>query len=222
MSHLYQRLRELRGLNYGDYAYVEAFPDGGSRFFPETNVVRRNQIFEIWIRPVVPANAHAALRLAICELQNLIERGLTPEQFAATRDYLMKNVYLMTSTENEQNGYAIDSRWYGIGEFTQYMRDKLAKLTVDDVNRAIRKHLSAKDFSVVIVTQDANGLKDKLVSDAFSPLTYDAPKPNDVVEEDKRVGAIKLNIKAENVRIIPVDEVFAREPGAELSAAKPN
>src|SRR5262249_6481545 len=26
MSHLYQRLRELRGLNYGDYAYVEAFP----------------------------------------------------------------------------------------------------------------------------------------------------------------------------------------------------
>src|SRR5207247_93305 len=28
MSHLYQRIREIRGMNYGDYAYVEAFRGG--------------------------------------------------------------------------------------------------------------------------------------------------------------------------------------------------
>ncbi len=27
-SHLYQRIREVRGMNYGDYAYIEAFPGG--------------------------------------------------------------------------------------------------------------------------------------------------------------------------------------------------
>ncbi len=221
-SHLFQRIREVRGMNYGDYAYVEAFPNGMFQFFPESNIVRRNQIFEIWIRPVVPANAHAALRLGIHELRKMIDQGLTREQFAATRDYLMKNVYLMTSTEDEQNGYALDSKWYRIGEFTQYMRDKLAKLTVEDVNRAIRKHLSATNLSVVMITQDASGLKEKLVSDAFSPLTYDAPKPADVVEEDKMIGAMKLNIKAEQVRITPVDEVFAREPASEVSAQKVN
>ena len=35
MSHLYQRIRELRGMNYGDYAYIEAFPGGMYQFFPD-------------------------------------------------------------------------------------------------------------------------------------------------------------------------------------------
>ncbi len=34
MSHLFQRIRETRGMNYGDYAYIEAFPGGMYRFFP--------------------------------------------------------------------------------------------------------------------------------------------------------------------------------------------
>ena len=209
-------------MNYGDYAYVEAFPRAGNSFFPHPNVARKKQIFEIWIRPVVPANAHAALRIGIYELQKMIDQGLTQEQFLGIREYLMKNVYLMTSTEDQQNGYALDSKFYGIGEFTKYMRDRLSKLTVDDVNRVIRKHLSAKNLSVVMIAQDATGLRDKLVSDAPSPLTYDAPKPPDVLEEDKIIGTIKLNIKPENVRITPVDAVFARDLGSELSAQKVN
>ncbi|HKD42907.1 MAG TPA: pitrilysin family protein [Myxococcaceae bacterium] len=217
-SHLFQRIREVRGLNYGDYAYIEAFPRAGAQFFPSPNVARRKQIFEIWIRPVVPANAHASLRIAVYELQKLIDKGLTQEQFAQTRDYLMKNVYLITSTEDQQNGYTLDSKFYGIGEFTQYMRDKLSKLSVEDVNRVIRKYLSAKSLSVVMVAPDAVALKDKLVSDAPSPLTYDAPKPPEVLEEDKVISAIKLNIKPANVRITPVDEVFARDAASELSA----
>jgi len=219
-AHLYQRLREVRGLNYGDYAYIEAFPYGGSRSFPPANVARHRQIFEVWIRPVVPTNAHAALRLGIYELQKLIDGGLTEEQFNTTRDYLMKNVYLMTAKEDQQNGYALDSKFYGIGEFTDYMRDKLLKLTAQEVNRVIRKHLSAKNLSVVIVTKDAAGLRDKLLSDAPSPLTYDAPKPKDVLDEDKVVTAVKLNIKPENLRITPVDEVFAQDSVAELAAHK--
>ena len=51
---------------------------------------------------------------------------------------------------------------------------------------------------------------------------YDAPKPPDVLEEDKIISTIKLNIKPENVRITPVDAVFARDLGSELSAQKVN
>ncbi|PYQ32340.1 MAG: insulinase family protein, partial [Acidobacteria bacterium] len=151
VSHLYQRIREVRGMNYGDYAYIEAFPRGMFQFFPDPNVGRRSQIFEVWIRPVVPVNAHMALRIAIHELDRLIREGMSKEDFERTRGYLMKNVYVMTATQNQQLGYALDSRWYGIGEFTGYMRDRLANLTLDDVNRAIRAHLSAKNLSVVIV-----------------------------------------------------------------------
>jgi zinc protease len=210
VSHLYQRIRETRGMNYGDYAYIEAFPRGMFQFFPEPNLARSAQIFEVWIRPVVPANAHMALRIAVYELEKLIREGLTKEDFERTREYLMKNVFVMTATQNQQIGYALDSKWYGIGEFTAMLRDRLKTLTVDDVNAAIRKHLSATDLSVVIVTKDAKDLKARLVSDEFSPVKYDADKPKDLLDEDKVIGALKLNLKPENVKITPVDEVFAK------------
>ena len=35
----------------------------------------------------------------------------------------MNNVYVMTARQDQQLGYALDSQWYGIGEFTAYMRD---------------------------------------------------------------------------------------------------
>src|SRR5262249_35994340 len=137
VSHLYQRIREIRGMNYGDYAYIEAFPRGMFQFFPDPNIARRAQIFEVWIRPVVPVNGHMALRIAIWELQKLVDQGLSQEDFERTRDYLMKNVYVMTATQNQQVGYALDSKWYGIGDFASTMREKLSKLTRDEVNSAI-------------------------------------------------------------------------------------
>jgi zinc protease len=208
ISHLYERIREIRGMNYGDYAYIEAFPRGMFQFVPDANIARRRQLFEVWIRPVVPENAHMALRIAVHELRNLIDSGLSAEDFEATRSYLMKNVYVMTATQDQQLGYALDSQWYGIGEFASTMRERLAKLTVDDVNRAVRKHLSGKDLSVVIIAKDAADLRQRLATDAPSTIKYDAPKPPELLEEDKVIGVLKLQPTA--VTLTPVDEVFAR------------
>lgn len=83
-------------MNYGDYAYVEAFPRAMFQFFSDPNIGRKNQLFEVWIRPVAPENAQLALRIALFELGRMIDKGLTKEQFQETRDYLMKNVFLMT------------------------------------------------------------------------------------------------------------------------------
>ena len=37
-SHLFQRIREVRGMNYGDYAYIEYFPRGMFQFRPDPNL----------------------------------------------------------------------------------------------------------------------------------------------------------------------------------------
>ncbi len=208
-SHLYQRIREVRGLNYGDYAYIEFFTHPGFLTFPSPNIGRRSQTFEIWIRPVVPVNAQMAMRIALYEVQKLIDGGMSKEDFENTRDYLMKNVYLMTATQNQRLGYALDSWWFGIPELTQHMRAQYSKLTRDDVNGAIRKYFTAKDLAVVIVTKDAPALRDQLVADQFSQIKYDAPKP-ELAEEDKVIGAYKLNIAPEKIRIVPVEDVFAK------------
>ena len=209
VSHLWQRMRDLRGLNYGDYAYIEAFPRGMFQFFPDPNLGRKAQLFEVWIRPVVPENAHFALRIAIYELRKLVDRGLNKDEFETTRAYLMKNVFLMTATQDQQLGYALDAQWYATPEFTRMMRDTLERLTVDDVNKAIRKHLAPTDLSVVMITKDAAGLKEKLVADGFSPIKYDADKPEDVLAEDKVIGGLKLGIVSESVRITPAADAYA-------------
>ena len=210
-SHLAQRIRDARGLNYGDYAYIEAFPNAANRLVPAPNFVRRNQLFEIWLRPVAPENAAAALRIAVYELQQLIEHGLSEEQFRATRDYLAKNVETWSAGQDEQLGAAIDGHWYGIPDFPSYMREQLAKVTRGEVNSAIRTYLSAQHFFVAVVTSDVASLRRELTGGHIPAPKYDSPRAKAVLDEDARIEeAITLRIDPVDVRALPVSEAFAR------------
>ena len=115
-------------MNYGDYAYIEAFPRGMFRIFPDP----QHRPARAALRGLDPAGgagerAHGAPHRAPRAATSSIANGLSEEDFETTRDYLMKNVYVMTATQDQQLGYALDSEWYGIPEFTAYMRDKLRR-----------------------------------------------------------------------------------------------
>lgn len=207
-GNLYQRMREIRGLNYGDYSYLEYFPNGMFQFEPDPNYFRRSQIFQIWIRPVEPPTAHFALRLALFELERLVEKGLTESDFEATRDFLSLNVNLLMKTKSAELGYAIDSKAYGIPEYTSYIQAALKKLTHEDVQRAIKKHLRKDRLQIVAITDNAEDLKKQLLADAPSPMKYNSPKPGDILEEDKIVSTKKLGWKPAQVTVVPVESVF--------------
>jgi zinc protease len=207
-GNLYQRMREIRGLNYGDYSYIEYFPRGMYQFEPDPNLYRQSQIFQIWIRPVEPPTAHFALRLALHELERFVDNGITEEAFQATRDFLALNVNLLMKTKSAELGYAIDSKAYGIPEYTRYIQDALKKLTHADVQKAIRKHLRKDRLRIVAISDNAEDLKKQLLSDAPSPMKYNSPKPEAIVEEDKTVSTKKLGWKAEQIEIVPVERIF--------------
>ena len=207
-GYLYQRLREARGLNYGDYAYVEYFPGGMFQFTPDPNLARQQQIFQIWIRPVEPENGVFALRAALYEYDKLVRDGMSREAFEATREFLGKYANILTQTHNARLGYALDSRYYGIADYNTYLRDALAKLTVDDVNRALRQHLKTDRMRMVIVTKNAQVFRDAVVKNQPSPITYNSPKPNTLMDEDKVIQAYRINVKPEDVTIVPVERVF--------------
>ena len=59
---LMQDLRGKRGLNYGDYSYIEDFIQEGMSTFPVPNNPRRQQDFTVWVRPVPHDKAAFALR----------------------------------------------------------------------------------------------------------------------------------------------------------------
>jgi zinc protease len=207
-NRLYDRIREIRGLNYGDYAYIEYFPRGMFRFEPEPNLARHQQIFQIWIRPVEPQNAAFSLRLALYELDRLVKNGMSREDFERTRSFLAKYVNVLTKTKSDELGYAIDSAYYGIPSYNEYMKSALAKLTLEDVNRAIKKHLRVDNLQIVAVAKDAPGLLTQLTSGEATPVHYNSPKPQEILDEDKIVEKWPLYLRAQDVSIVPVDKVF--------------
>ena len=179
---------------------------------PPTGVGRRQQIFEVWIRPVPEGRAVFALRAALRELERLVAKGLTQEQFDAQRAFLKKYSYQFATTTSDRLGYAIDDRFYGIDDaHLARFRTMMGEITLDEVNAAIRKHLQVENLVIAMVTADADGMKQALVSNAVSPIDYgEIPKPEEILKEDKEIEQYPLKIRAEDVTIVPVDEMFAR------------
>jgi zinc protease len=211
-SHLFQVIREHRGLNYGDYSYIEAFPEGGHRTMPPVNVPRREQLFEIWIRTLPNDKAVFALRAALRELQSLVDHGLTEQQFELTRGFLKKYSLHFAETTSARLGYAVDDRFYGIdgeGHLARF-RKMMDELTLDDVNGAIKRHLQTANLKIAIVTGDAPGLSAALTGGAPTPIAYDNPKPPEIIAEDREIAAFPLGIAVDHVTIVPVAEAFER------------
>ncbi len=207
-SYLYGRLRELRGLNYGDYAYIEYFPRGMFQFDPDPNIARQSQIFQIWIRPVEPQNANFALRAALYEYDKLVKNGLDQQTFAETRDFLSKYVNILTQTKDAELGYALDSKFYGTPNFNEYMKTQLSKLTLADVNNAIKTHLASNKMRVVMITKDAETLRDAIVKNTPATIAYASPKPSEITDEDKIIFTYPIPVKAADVVITPIERVF--------------
>ena len=207
---LMNELRGLRGLNYGTYSYIENFIQHGGSTLMLPNVPRRQQYFSIWIRPVEHATNHFALRLALYELEKLIENGLTEEEFEATRDYMVNFSKLWTQTLSRRLGYMMDSEWYGTNYFIDKIEEQLMDLTVDDVNRAIREHLQADNIKIAAVTANAQEFKNALLENRPSPISYSGNVDDSVKEKDEIVKNYTLNINPDRIRIVPVSEMFEK------------
>ncbi|KIG19011.1 Protease, insulinase family/protease, insulinase family protein [Enhygromyxa salina] len=212
-SHLFQVIREARGLNYGDYSYIEAFPNGGQRQMPPTNVARRAQLFQVWIRTLPNEHAHFALRAAHRELELFVEHGLTQAQFELTRDFLRKYMLHFADTTSQRLGYAIDDQFYGLdGPDGQGHLDRFAaaldSMTLEQVNAAIREHIDPSNLAIVIVTGEAQQLREAIVADQPATISYPSTKPPEVLAQDELIGAHTLGISADRVTVIPVDEMF--------------
>ncbi|MDP2560445.1 pitrilysin family protein [Psychrobium sp. 1_MG-2023] len=208
-SYLYQEIRQKRGMNYGDYAYIEYFPRGMFQTKPDANLGRSSQIFQVWLRPLRSNNdAHFATRAALFELDKLIANGMTEKDFAATRNFLTNYAPQLVSSQDKQLGYALDSKFYNTDEFVGYVRKQLANLTLADVNRVIKENLQTEDIHYVFISGDAKDMKHRLVNETRSTLKYNSDKPADLLSDDKIIQDYKLAIPAKNVEVVPVDNVF--------------
>jgi len=212
LSLLFQKIREERGQNYGDYAYADHFIQGRDKF-PAQNCCRQQQYFSIWIRPLANSNRHFVLRQALRELKKLVEEGIPKDRFEITRTYLLNYTKLYAQTLEERLGWQIDSHYYGYQDFLAEVQKRLLTITHEDVNRAIKKYLNFENLYIAMITDDAKSLKEALVANAPSPITYANPNmPKEVLEEDRVIQIFPLDVKTEKVRIAPATDFF-QKPG---------
>jgi len=208
---LMNKMRGERGLNYGDYSYVESFTQDGGSHLALPNVPRRRQDFTIWIRPVAPANAIFALRQATRELERFVSKGLAREDFEATRAYLLNYSRLWTQSLSRRLGYQLDSEFYGTAFFIDRVQEELPKLTLETVNAAVKRHLNARNIKVAIVTDGAGEIRAALLSGRPTPITYQTPTTDeDLLKEDKEIESYPLPINKERVRIVQAQDLFER------------
>jgi zinc protease len=212
-SRLYQKIRQTRSMNYGDYSYIEWYSAGGQNQLPPYGVPRASNYWAIWIRPVQIASqlkeqyeeladinighAHFALRMAIREFDLMIKNGMSEEDFEATKTFLRSYTKLYAQSPAQQLGWLMDSKFYG-------RKDYLAELE-EQVNAAIRKHWQTENMFVTIVTDanEAQPLADSLINNTPSPMSYSnlvkSGLPADVLAEDDVVAVYPLNIKKVNI-----------------------
>jgi len=153
-----------------------------------------------------------AFRAALHELKKLIDNGLSQEDFELRKKFLHNYTVNYGTTLSRRLGYAIDDIFYGMpdGGFLELLRPELDKLTLEEVNAAIKKHLQCDNMWVVFITKDAEALKQAIVNNEPSPKTYPEETPQSVLDEDKLIEAYPLNVPEENVHIINISEVLEK------------
>jgi zinc protease len=174
---LYRALRGDRGLNYGDYAYVEAYRQAGWSATRETGTARRQNLFYTWLRPTSPENGPFALKAAVSMIEAFVADGLSPQEFATTRDYLRGRVALWADHPGRRLGWAVEAEALGLPDPVATLPGALDGLRLEDVNAAIQRHIRPDDLRIVVVTDDAQGFIDAVQGEAPTPITYGGEAP---------------------------------------------
>ena len=227
-SRLYQKIRQDRSMNYGDYSYIEWYNNGGSNMLPQPGFPRSSNYFAVWIRPVQTAkgligqykeldgikvgHAHFAIRMAIREMDQLIEKGLNQEDFELTKTFLRSYIKLYITSPSKQLGFLMDSRFYGRMDYIMELDKLLEKCTLADVNAAIKRHFQTKNMFVSIITDasEAEPLAESLRNNTASPMSYSNSLKSvltpAIIAEDEVVAKYPLNVK--NVKVVNTGEKF--------------
>lgn len=229
-SRLYQKIREQRSMNYGDYSYIEWYNNGGSSMLPRPGFPRSSNYFSLWLRPVQTAkglkgqypeldsiaigHAHFALRMAVRELNLLTKNGMSQQDFELTRDFLRSYMKLYAQTAEQQLGYLLDSKFYKRENWLATADQLLGDCTLEKVNAAIKKYWQSENMFVSIITDRSEvvPLARSLRENLDSPMSYSnalkSVLSKEILAEDEIVKSYPM--RAGSVTIIESNDVFRK------------
>lgn len=210
VGRLMQVVREIRGLNYGTYSYVEEFPNGGHAMIAPNQVARQLQSFTMWGRPTPVDNGCFLFKQMLREYDLLATKGLAIKEFQLGQSHLNGYIPLLGTEISRQLGYAIDSQFYGItGDFLAQLQKSNEKLTHAKVNEIVSKNLKFGKPSIVVVTKDAQKfLKDLKSGNCQIHYPPGVTKPKNILAEDAVISKYPVTLEAAQIKVIPSIDFF--------------
>ncbi len=229
-SRLYQKIREQRSMNYGDYSYIEWYENGGGNMLPVSGTPRQMNYFSIWLRPVQTAkslksqypgldslkegHARFALKMALREYSQIINNGLTQEQFEETRNFLLSYTKLYIETTSKKLGFLMDSKFYGRTNWIAELEKEFQHLKLEDVNTAMKNYWLKDQMNIVIITDksEVEGLKAGLESGSPATMVYSpalqSSLPEEIYVDDREVSIFPMPVV--EVHVINSNETFGK------------
>jgi predicted Zn-dependent peptidase len=84
-------------------------------------------------------------------------------------------------------------------------------MTKDDVDRAVRKHLSPANLAVVVVGDKVKELAESLSTGKPTPMVYDTKDtPADVVKEDQIIENYPVPVSPSRLKIVSASTLFEK------------
>ncbi len=132
-----QEVRSKRGWSYGAYSSLP--------------IDRRRQAFSMWTFPKAE-DAAPCIALQIEMLSALRAKGVTKKELSWAKRYLTRSHAFTVDTPSKRVGLTLDAALYDLpdGYYDDYL-NRIAKTTLDDVNRALSARLPEQDLLFVVV-----------------------------------------------------------------------
>lgn len=207
---LYRELRGARGLNYGDYAYIERFEQAGWSSDQETGTGRLQNPFTVWVRPTTVRNGPFALRGALALTEELVQDGLGEDEFTRVQEYLGGRLLLWAVDPGRRLGWALEAGAMGWPDPLATLPEQVAALDRATVNAALQEHLHPDDLRIVVVTPEGEDFAKAVSPDTTSLILYEdgAAPPADSEQARRDAAWSKLPVRLEASRVIPADGVL--------------
>jgi zinc protease len=136
-SRLMQEVRSNRGWSYGAYSRM--------------GIDRHRQSFSMWTFPGAE-DAAACLTLEIELLEMLVEAGVSEDETAFIKQYLVRSHAFDIDTANKRLHQALDVELLGLpADYYSAYAKKVSAVTAEGASAAVRARLSPKDLLVVVV-----------------------------------------------------------------------
>lgn len=204
---LFTTIREERGLSYGAYSYHEHFRQAGWSNNPLPLTPFEPQYFSIWTYPR-RENTEFAVKMALYELEKLITTGIEPLAMETVKSYEINHFPFLIETAKQRLDKNLEEIYYDLPGFIENYDNRIMKQSSADVNTAVYDYWSSDDLLIVIVTDQAEKMKNEFLSRQTSLTLPAGASANGLEEINRRVKDFDLGLNPEDIVIIHADKLF--------------